>query len=307
MTFFSVIIPCFNAQESLPQTLDAIRAQTYTCWEAICVDDGSTDETRAVIERYAAMDSRITIGSTTGRGPSRARNSIGLWWTVGDVLAFCDADDIWTPEKLAQLKVEFSDPTVDAVYGQIAFFQDAPKDSRTRSTVPDLDLSIPMLLAENPVCTMSNIAVRAQTFRDTDGFDETMVHNEDLDWLIRLVGGGARVVGIDALQTYYRTNLNGLSSDLVAMQSGREAAIRTALSFGYTPDNAANAVYYRYLARRALRLGESRVHALNLALRGILTSPFGFFSSPKRGALTLGAALCAAIFPPALSRALFSH
>ncbi|MBU2994497.1 glycosyltransferase family 2 protein [Octadecabacter sp. 1_MG-2023] len=307
MTLFSVIIPCFNAQESLPQTLDAIRAQTYTCWEAICVDDGSTDATRAVIERYAAMDSRITIGSTTGHGPSCARNSIGLSWAVGDVLAFCDADDIWTPEKLAQLKAEFSDTTVDAIYGQIAFFQDTPTDSRTRSTVPDIDLTIPMLLAENPVCTMSNLAVRAGAFRDTGGFDEKMVHNEDLDWMIRLVGGGARVVGVDALQTYYRTSLNGLSSDLIAMQLGRHAAIRTALSFGHTPDDAANAVYYRYLARRALRLGESRVHALNLALLGILTSPAGFFNSPKRGVLTLGAALCATFFPPALSRALFAQ
>lgn len=307
MTSFTVIIPCFNAQEYLPQTLDAIRAQTHTCWEVICVEDGSTDATRAVIERYAAMDSRITLRSTTGRGPSCARNSVGLRRTVGDVLAFCDADDIWAPEKIAQLKTGFSDPTVDAIYGQIAFFQDTPTDSRTRSTVPNADLTIPMLLAENPVCTMSNIAVRAEAFRASGGFDEQMVHNEDLDWLIRLVGGGARVVGVDVLQTYYRTNLTGLSSNLVAMHSGREAAIRTALSFGYVPDNAANAVYYRYLARRALRLGDSRVHALRLACHGILTSPAGFFNSPKRGALILGAALCVTVFPPALSRALFSH
>ena len=307
MTFFSVIIPCFNAQDSLPETLDAIRAQTYTYWEVICVDDGSTDTTRAVIERYAALDSRITLGSTPGRGPSRARNSIGLRWAVGDVLAFCDADDIWVPEKLAQLKAGFSDPNVDAIYGKIAFFQNTPTDSRTRSTVPDSDLTIPVLLAENPVCTMSNIAVRARTFRDTGGFDEKMIHNEDLDWLIRLVGGGARVVGLDTLQTYYRTSPRGLSSNLAAMQLGREAAICTAQTFGFVPDNAANAVYYRYLSRRALRLGESRVHALNLALHGILTSPAGFFSSPKRGAMTLGAALCATIFPSALSRALFAH
>ncbi|MGJ8609487.1 MAG: glycosyltransferase family 2 protein, partial [Octadecabacter sp.] len=262
---------------------------------------------RNIIERYAALDSRITLGSTPNGGPSQARNTIGLRWAAGDVLAFCDADDIWVPEKLAQLKAGFSDPDVDAIYGKIAFFQNTPTDSRTRSTVPAVDLTIPALLAENPVCTMSNIAVRARTFRDTGGFDEKMVHNEDLDWLIRLVGGGARVVGLDTLQTYYRTSPSGLSSNLSAMQLGREAAICTAQTFGYVPDNAANAVYYRYLARRALRLGESRVHALNLALHGILTSPTGFFNSPKRGALTLGAALCAAILPPAVSRALFAH
>lgn len=307
MTHFSVIIPCFNAEHTLPQTLDAIRAQTYVQWDVKCLNDGSTDATAEVIKRYSKLDPRISFGTMTGRGPSCARNTMGLRRSVGDVIAFCDADDIWAPEKLAQLKAGFSDPTVDAIYGQIAFFQDTPTHCRTLSTVPEVDLTIPMLLGENPVCTMSNIAVRAQTFRDTGGFDENMVHNEDLDWLIRLVGGGARVVGMNMLQTYYRTNLNGLSSDLTAMQSGRDAAIRTAQSFGYSPDNAANAVYYRYLARRALRLRDNRSQALSLAVRGVLTSPFGFFNSPKRGALTLGGALCATLLPLALSRALFAH
>lgn len=307
MTCFSIIIPCFNAEATLPATLDAIRAQTCAEWSAICIDDGSTDATRSVIDRYAALDPRISLGLSTGRGPSCARNAFGLSPSARDVLAFCDGDDIWVPEKLAQLKSRFANPDVDAVFGQIAFFQTTPGDSATRSTVPAADLTIPMLLAENPVCTMSNIAVRAAAFRSTGGFDEQMVHNEDLEWLIRLVGQGARVVGMDMLHTYYRTNHRGLSSNLNAMQSGRQAAIRTASRFGHTPSKAANAVYYRYLARRALRLGNGRTHALEFACRGILTSPRGFFNVPKRGALTVAAALCAVVFPSSLSRIFFAR
>ena len=175
MTYFSVIIPCFNAAETLPQTLDSLRAQTYLGWEAICIDDGSTDDTQAVVERYAAMDERIKLVRNTGNGPSCARNMVGMEWTANDVLAFCDADDIWAPTKLAQLHCCFHDKSVDAAYGKIAFFSEEPNDARTQSSVPDNDLKVPMLLAENPVCTMSNIAVRRTAFMRTGGFNETLV------------------------------------------------------------------------------------------------------------------------------------
>ena len=64
---------------------------------------------------------------------------------------------------------------------------------------------------------MSNIAVRNTAFMRTGGFDETMIHNEDLEWLIRLVGTGAHVVGINKCQTWYRTSRYGLSADLRAI------------------------------------------------------------------------------------------
>lgn len=280
MTFFTVIIPCFDAAETLGHTLDAIRAQTFTKWEVLCVDDGSNDSTRAIIQKYADLDPRIALETSTGRGPSRARNAIGLCWTAGEVLAFCDADDIWAPEKLAQLYECFKDQTVDAAYGQIGFFQDSPSECCTLSTVPAADLTIPMLLAENPVGTLSNLAIRASVFRDTDGFEDRMMHNEDLEWLIRLVGGGARVVGLNVLQTYYRNTPTGLSSDLAAMQTGRENAIRTALTYGHVPTKSATAIYYRDLARRALHRGQGRLQALKFSLSGMAACPKGFFLSP---------------------------
>ena len=155
MTQFSIIIPCYNAASTLPETLNAIQAQTHTDWEVLCIDDGSTDETRAVIERYASADRRIQLGVSDRQGPSVARNLGALDWAMGQVIAFCDADDIWTPTKLEELATSFADKTVDAVYGQIAFFKNDPTEISTVSTVPTGDLTIEMLLAENPVCTMS--------------------------------------------------------------------------------------------------------------------------------------------------------
>lgn len=307
MTDFSIIIPCYNAVETLQATLNSIKAQTFGDWEVICVDDGSTDATIDMLQKARAQDPRIQVYHNVGKGPSCARNFGAMYFASGSIIAFCDADDIWGPDKLSQLADCFDDPEVDAAFGKIAFFQTDPALATTFSTVPPSPLNIPMLLGENPVCTMSNIAVRRAAYMLTGGFDETLVHNEDLEWLIRLVGTGAHVVGIDMCQTWYRTNHYGLSADLRAMQRGRDGAIRTAAQYGYAPSKRSEAIFLRYLSRRALRLGQGRVLPLVFAFEGLLRSPVGFFDAPKRGLATLVGALLAPVLPARLSQHLFSR
>ncbi len=307
MTDFSIIIPCYNAARTLQATLKSIQAQTCGDWEVICVDDGSTDATLEMLHAASAEDPRIQVHRNIGKGPSSARNCGALVFSSCDVIAFCDADDIWGPEKLSQLKDCFANPDVDAAFGKIAFFQDDPAMAKTFSTVPGAPLSIPMLLGENPVCTMSNIAVRRTAFMRTGGFDETLVHNEDLEWLIRLVGTGAHVIGIDKCQTWYRTSHYGLSADLRAMQKGRACAVRTAALYGHAPTSHSDAIFLRYLSRRALRLGHGRGLPLIFALQGLLRSPAGFFNAPRRGLATLAGALLAPVLPARLSQHLFSR
>lgn len=307
MRDFSIIIPCYNAALTLQATLQSIQAQTCQDWEVICVDDGSTDATLEVLHTARSLDPRIRVIHNVGKGPSRARNLGALTFATGDVIAFCDADDIWGPEKLGQLNDCFDTPDIDAAFGQVAFFQDDPAEVTATSTIPATPLSIQMLLGENPVCTMSNIAVRRDAFLRTGGFNEEMVHNEDLDWLIRLVGTGAQVVGIDALQTWYRSSPYGLSANLRAMQQGRKDAIRTAGRFGHAPTRRSDAIFLRYLCRRALRLGQGRLLPLRLAFKGVMRSPAGFFSTPWRGLATLAGAMLVPVLPSRLSQILFSR
>ncbi len=307
MLKFSVVIPCFNAAATIADTLASITLQSHPEWEVICVDDGSTDETSAIVGAVTARDPRVKLVRNPGKGPSDARNHGASHVALGTIIAFCDADDIWSSTKLAELATVFSDGTVDAAYGQIAFFRDTPADATTFSTVPQGPLTIPMLLGENPVCTMSNIAIRQVLFTTTGGFDSKIVHNEDLEWLIRLVGKGATIVGIDLCQMWYRTSAGGLSSDLEAMADGRAMALQTAARFGYAPDSAAEAVHQRYLARRSLRLGQGRVSPLRYAVRGLIFSPAAFFSTPRRGVLTLIGACAALVMPRSLTRHLFSR
>ncbi len=307
MPYFSIVIPCFNAAATLPATLASLKAQTDTDWEAICVDDGSTDETRRILREAAADDRRIHMARNTGKGPSMARNLGAIALAKGKIIAFCDADDLWVRDKLAQLRVAFGQDDVDGVFGQVGFFRDTPAEASVFSTVPKDALSIDMLLGENPVCTMSNLAVRSHVVVESGGFDTELVHNEDLEWLIRLVGKGARLIGVDALQTWYRTSEDGLSADFPAMLAGRERALATAQRFGVTPSRASHAVHHRYLARRALRLAHGRTTPLRHALSGIAHSPSGFMTPLHRGGLTLAGSLAATVLPQDLSRKLFSR
>ena len=99
MALVSVIVPAFNAQDTLSETLDSVRAQTLTDIEVIVVDDGSTDNTAAVAARHAEEDARVKRLSNVNSGVARARN-LAIASADGAYVAPLDADDIWHPRKL---------------------------------------------------------------------------------------------------------------------------------------------------------------------------------------------------------------
>lgn len=306
MPRFSIVMPCYNAKQTLHETLASITAQEFGDWELICVDDGSTDQTWRMLGAYARKDRRIKAIQNPCKGPSSARNHAALMHAEGDIIAFCDADDLWAPQKLSTLNRSFQEKAVDALYGQIGFLDRDPAIVRTYSTVPVGPLRIETLLGENPVCTLSNISIRRESFMRFGGFDPSVIHNEDLEWLIRLVGQGAHIQGLDDFQVWYRASPHGLSANLEAMANGRLRAIETAARYGVQAPKKAEAVHHRYLARRALRMGHSRLGTLRHALKGVAASPKGFMTPPRRGAMTLIAATTNLVLPRAVSRALFS-
>jgi glycosyltransferase involved in cell wall biosynthesis len=95
-----VIIPTFNRAYCLPATLESLQRQTYANWEALVIDDGSTDGTAALLDQMASRDPRIKYHFQGNRGVSAARNA-GLRLADGDYVGFLDSDDAWEPWKLA--------------------------------------------------------------------------------------------------------------------------------------------------------------------------------------------------------------
>jgi glycosyltransferase involved in cell wall biosynthesis len=99
MALVSVIVPAFNAEDTLSETLDSVRAQTLRDLEIIIVDDGSTDRTAAVAARHAEEDTRVKRLTSANSGVARARN-LAIASAEGAYVAPIDADDIWHPRKL---------------------------------------------------------------------------------------------------------------------------------------------------------------------------------------------------------------
>ena len=97
----SVIVPSYNASRYIRETLESALGQTYSGFEVIVVDDGSTDETLAIVADYSKRDSRIRLVSQPNAGVGAARNR-GIAEASGEFIAPLDADDIWYPEKLAK-------------------------------------------------------------------------------------------------------------------------------------------------------------------------------------------------------------
>ena len=97
MNKVSVIIPVYNVEKYLSRALDSLLAQTYQNWEAIIVDDGSTDSCDIIADEYANKDSRFKVFHKTNEGVSEARN-VGMKHATGKYLLFLDPDDFFHPQ-----------------------------------------------------------------------------------------------------------------------------------------------------------------------------------------------------------------
>lgn len=123
---FSIIIPVFNAERHLNAALDSVVSQTFADWECVCVDDGSTDSTAAILDDYAVRDTRFLVIHQCNGGEGAARNA-GLGRARGDWILYLDADDVLNPQLLRSIADSLNDSEgMDLVaYGCQQFAQEA--------------------------------------------------------------------------------------------------------------------------------------------------------------------------------------
>lgn len=295
MPRISIIMPCRNAAATLPATLDSVFQQDFADWEVIAVDDGSTDDTRAILRQAAYADARVKVIRGPQRGAAAARNA-ALRRARGGLIAFLDADDLWSERRLSVMADLFARrPEVDIAYSRFRFFTHRPGDNRTLSSAAPGPLGPLDLLRENVTGTSSNLIARATAIAAIGPMRDDMTHGEDREWLVRAAAMGRRIEGVDRPLLFYRTTPGGLSSDLEKMRAGWRESVRAAERIGGPLDagalRRAEAVYLRFLARRALRLKLPPIVAARYALRGAARSPRGFFKDRWRGGATLGCAL----------------
>jgi glycosyltransferase involved in cell wall biosynthesis len=179
----SVIVPVYNGEKFLAETLQSIERQTTPPLEIIIVDDGSTDGTASIAAGFGAL---VRYVYQANRGPAAARNR-GLELARGDVICFCDADDLWLENtieiQLVQLR---NNPTADIVIGQLQLFrQTGEVDGKPHFETFPLPLGYAHL---------GSMAIRKSVVDRIGGLDDTVLDGEDWELLLR-----ARSQGISFL------------------------------------------------------------------------------------------------------------
>ena len=192
MPRFSIVVPAYNAESTLTETLDAILAQSFGGWECVVVDDGSNDETLRIASAYARSDSRIRVIHQNNLGTAGAYDA-GVSSATGDFVALCSADDILLPEHLSKMSdfIGFEDGY--DIYSSNGYFW-RPDDSRELVYGPGQRESIHSLELGDVIrnCFYSVGAVyRRRLFTDIGGY-RLDVFGEDYDFWLRAMASGAR-------------------------------------------------------------------------------------------------------------------
>ena len=186
MAKVSTIIPTYNCESYIKETLESVLSQTYKDIELIVVDDGSTDRTREIIESFKPRLKYILQDKNTG--PSAARNK-GIEQAKGKYIAFLDHDDVWMPNKIEeQIKLlESNKKDVALVYSD--GYNVTPSGSQVSAlfdiTKPHRGFVFEELLSDNFIPT-SSVVVKKEILREVGRFNERFLISQDFDLYLRI-------------------------------------------------------------------------------------------------------------------------
>ena len=214
----SIIIPAYNADKYLANTIQSVINQTYIDWEIIIINDGSTDGTLELINNFKDKDSRIKVFSHENAGVAHSRNR-GIAEAKGEFIAFLDADDLWTPDKLEmQLKVLQENPEAGVAYSWVDYIDETGKFLYPGSHITVNGDAYPKLLINNFLENGSNPLVRREALEKIGKFDVNLPPAEDWDLYLRLARE-SEFVAIPKPQILYRLCTNSCSANIIKMET----------------------------------------------------------------------------------------
>lgn len=198
----SVVIPAYNCDRYVGQAVESVLNQTYSSFEIIVIDDGSQDNTREALQPYSQ---HIRYVYQTNQGVSVARNH-GIQLASGEFIAFLDADDLFTPDKLeTQLTLFEAQPELGIVHSgwrRINQQGDPLKDFTPWDYVPELNLET--WLRWKPFGTMGTFLFRRDWLLKIDGFEPGLRHAEDVDLVLRMALLGCQSAWLHQSTVCYR-------------------------------------------------------------------------------------------------------
>lgn len=203
----SIVVPCYNQEKYLAETLDSVMAQTSDSWECIIVNDGSTDRSEAVIDTYCAKDPRFIKINQENQGLAASRNN-GIQVSKGKYILPLDGDDKIGNQYIELAQKEFEkNPKLKLVYCKAEFF-DAKKGYWD---LPKYDYEA-LLFANHIFCSA---IFKKEDFLKTSGYDTNMKFGyEDWEFWIQFLKKDDDVVQLSSVQFFYRQRENSMIKSL---------------------------------------------------------------------------------------------
>ncbi len=223
----SVVMPAYNAEAFVADAIDSVLAQDYRPIEVLVVDDGSTDATAAVVQRYGEP---VRCLSQANAGPAGARN-LALEHATGRYIAFLDADDVWHPHKLAvQVPMMEANPAVGICGAQVKGFRSVPdlawEDAPADTAWTPVDAAD--VIIRNRFRT-STVLARAEAVRQAGGFDADIFGPEDWD-LWRRITQRWPGMSMRTVLAGYRERDESVSSNARRMLENNRKVLRKAFA-----------------------------------------------------------------------------
>ncbi|WP_066384290.1 glycosyltransferase [Anabaena sp. CA = ATCC 33047] len=250
----SVIIPAYNCEKTIKETIKSVLQQSFTNLELIVINDGSQDATLDIVAQI--QDSRLKVFSFENAGGNVSRNR-GLHRAKGEYISFLDADDIWTPEKLqSQLEALQNNTEAYVAYSWTDYIDENGKFlvSGTHTTANG-DV-YEQLLVNNFLENGSNPLIRREALIELGGFDESLKAAQDWDMWLRLAAK-YNFVAVPVVQILYRVSANSVSSNLTRQEKSCLQVLNTAYQLRPSTDikilHLSKANIYKYLTCKALQ------------------------------------------------------
>lgn len=205
--FVSCIVPVFNGERYVQQALESIHNQTYEPLEIIVVDDGSTDNTKALVK---SLEIPVQYIEQTNMGPAAARNH-GISLANGDFVAFLDSDDLWHQEKLTKQIARFqSRPEVEVCITHVNHFSDSEMGRK------DIQYQGQRRLHNIPGYVTQTLMCRRTTFEKVGIFDPKLRHGDANDWFVRVADYGLCIELLTEVLVFRRLHATNFSSQDVS-------------------------------------------------------------------------------------------
>ncbi|MBD2017639.1 glycosyltransferase [Microcoleus sp. FACHB-53] len=215
MPTISVIVPAYNAERTILETITSVLNQTFSDFELIVINDGSTDKTLELLN--TVEDLRLKIFSYENGGESVARNR-GISLATGKFMAFLDADDLWTPDKLElQLAALQQHPEAGVVYSWAYYMDEKGESLQVDQPIFFEGNVYAELLVRDFIVSGSNCMVRREAIESVGEFDPALPCAADWDYWLRLAARWPFVV-VPKPQILYRITSNSASSKVEVME-----------------------------------------------------------------------------------------